>query len=320
MFFYFLPVGVDYKAERYPVVTFTIMGLCTAIWLVTLLLRLACGEAVDEWVFEQLWLVPAAAHPWSFITSMFVHADFFHLLGNMIYLFLFGSCVEDTLGRLRFSFFYLVGGIVAELLHIVCSVGHFSSIIPLGGASGAISACIGAFLIFFARTRIEFKWVIFFIFRFWNGEFFFPAWLVISFWFANDLLGVVLSMIGDSAGGGVAFAAHVGGTLAGLGWGAFEKWRLANMASREAAEEYAAAVAAEVAATEAALETADIHLHINGAAAGPFTRSQVREMLAMGSVPDDASYWLSGMEDWRTVEELRDLIGWPASEPATPTS
>ena len=308
MFFYFIPVGVDYQARRYPVVTFTIMGLCTAIWLITFLLGLAYGKVVDEWVFQELWLVPADARLWTYITSMFVHADFFHLLGNMIYLFLFGSCVEDTLGRVKFTLFYLFGGVVAELLHIVCSTGHYSSLLPLGGASGAISACIGGFLVFFARTRIEFKWVAFFIFRFWNGEFFLPAWLVISFWFANDLLGVVLSLVGDSAGGGVAFAAHAGGTLAGLGGVALEKWRLASVAAREATEEYAAVVVAQAEATAAALEPADIHLQINGANAGPFTRSQVQEMLALGSVPDDSFYWLNGMEDWRNVQELRELL------------
>ena len=170
MFFFIIPVGVDYQARRYPVVTFTLMGLCTTIWLVTFLLHLAYGQVVDQWVVQQLWLVPAAARPWTYLTSMFVHANFFHLLGNMLYLFLFGSCVEDTLGRLRFIIFYLLGGLFAVLVHILCSLGHPSSLLPMGGASGAISACIGGFLVLFARTKIEFKWIIFFLFRLWNGN------------------------------------------------------------------------------------------------------------------------------------------------------
>ena len=77
------------------------------------------------WIMQHLWLIPAQSVLWMYLTSMFVHAGIFHLLGNMIFLFLFGSCVEDLIGRLRFAIFYLVGGLVAELVYIAMIAGTF---------------------------------------------------------------------------------------------------------------------------------------------------------------------------------------------------
>src|SRR5258708_5241642 len=152
--FFLLPVGVDYRARRYPVVTFTLMGLCVALYLITLGLRLAIGPDVLDWVVLNLWLIPAEAHWWTYLTSLFVHAGFFHLAGNMVYLFLFGSCVEDVIGRPRFVAFYLVSGFASELMHVAISPLHFASPIPLGGASGAISGCIGGFPLLFLPTAL----------------------------------------------------------------------------------------------------------------------------------------------------------------------
>ena len=162
--FFLIPVGVDYRARRYPVVTFTLMGICTVIYLIELVLRLANGDAVTEWMLTNLWLIPAESHWWTYVTSMFVHSGFLHLLGNMVYLFLFGSCVEDIIGRIHFTVFYLLCGVLACFAHALMSSGSFEAQIPMGGASGAISGCIGGFLLLLARTKIEFKWVVFLFF------------------------------------------------------------------------------------------------------------------------------------------------------------
>src|SRR5579864_4735651 len=148
--FFLIPVGVDYRARRYPVVTFTLMGLCTIIYLITLVLQISNGEAITDWVMQNLWLIPAESHWWAYITYMFVHGGILHLVGNMIYLFLFGSCVEDIIGRIHFIFFYFVSGLIACFAYIAMSPGHFASEIPMGGASGAISGCIGGFLLLLA--------------------------------------------------------------------------------------------------------------------------------------------------------------------------
>lgn len=313
--FFLIPVGVDYRARRYPVVTFTLMGMCTAIYLVTLILTISNGEEVTRWVLGNLWLNPAESHWWAYITSMFVHAGFLHLLGNMIYLFLFGSCVEDIIGRARFIVFYLLCGLIGCFAYIAMSPEHFSSHTPMGGASGAISGCIGGFLILLARTKIEFKWFIFIFFIFRAGEFFLPAWVVISFWFLKDFISMVLeTAMGTHAG--IAFGAHVGGTLAGLALIALDKPRLKRLEQQDEEEQElqspqtlnTASTARMRMATPppATSETPDIYLFLNGAQAGPYTMSQIRQMFAVGTVSSETFYWQQGMEDWRSADELRE--------------
>jgi membrane associated rhomboid family serine protease len=325
--FFLLPVGVEYRTRRYPVVTFTLMGLCTAGYLIQLVLSLTSGWDVEEWVLNNLWLTPSTMQWWTLLTSLFVHAGFFHLLGNMIYLFLFGSCVEDTIGRPRFIALYLFTGLVAEFAHIGFSPDHFASAIPLGGASGAISGCIGAFLLLLARTRIEFRYFIMFFFRFWNGTFFLPAWLVISFWFLEDLLSMAITIAAGHQAGGTAFGAHVGGTLCGLAFIAVEKKfkrpelveeeqeteepqpqpavRAPQQASRPTIRVQLRKPAPAAIPTTADAESATVYLFQSGAQAGPFTSVQVQQMFSTGEIPSDALYWQEGMEDWRTAEELR---------------
>jgi len=317
MFFFILPVGVDFRARRYPVVTFTLMGICVVVYLVTLLLGLASGPGVDEWVFGNLWLTPAKSHWWTYLTSLFVHAGFFHLAGNMVYLFLFGACVEDLIGRARFVVFYLVCGLAADFAHIAVAPDHFASEIALGGASGAISGCIGGFLLLLAKTRIEFKWVFMFMLRFWSGDFFLPAWLVISFWFLEDFVSMVVTTAVNFGGGGVAFAAHVGGTLVGIGLMSVQKLWLKYHPEADAEEEEesvpaAAAVVAPVArihtrpaAAPVAAELPSVYLFRDGSQTGPFTFSELQQMFAEQSMSPDSLYWQEGLEGWRSVEELR---------------
>ena len=313
--FFIIPVGVDYRARRYPVVTFTLMGICTLIYLVTFILNIANGDAVTNWVMENLWLIPSESHWWTYITSMFVHAGFLHLFGNMIYLFLFGSCVEDIIGRVRFIVFYLLCGLIGCFAYIAMTAEHFASDIPMGGASGAISGCIGGFLLLLARTKIEFKWIIFAFFIFRSGEFFMPAWVVISFWFLKDFASMILESLSGSHEG-IAFGAHIGGTLAGLALIALDKPRLKRLEQQDEEEEElqspqtlhtASTARINVARPAPATgETADIYLFLNGAQAGPYTMSQVRQMFAAGTVSSETFYWQQGMEDWRSADELRE--------------
>lgn len=306
MFFVVLPVGVDYRARRYPVVTFTLIGLNVLVYLVTLAVRLNGGNAVDPWIYEHFWLIPAQSTWYTYLTSLFMHSGLTHLVFNMLYLFLFGACVEDLIGRTKFTVLYLLGGLIASFTYIAAAPGHFASRIPVGGASGAIMACIGGFLLFLARTRVEFKWVFvflfFFVFRVFSGSFFLPAWLVISFFFGGDLLGEVLTL-GGGVSSSVAFAAHLGGFLWGLGAISLEKqWQ----ARQEPAKEAPDVPLRLPHATLAADETGTIYLFVNDAQAGPFTLTQVHEMLALGSIPADALYWQEGMTEWRDVADLQN--------------
>ncbi len=319
--FLILPTGVDYRTRRYPIVTFTIIGICTLLWLLQLSLRLANGSGVDDWFFENLWYTPALSHWWTHLTWMFVHAGFFHLAGNMLYLFLFGSCVEDSIGRPRFIALYLLTGLGAELAHVAATAGHFSSTIPLGGASGAISGCIGAFLVLLTRSRIEFKYILIFFFRFFSGEFFLPAWLVISFWFLKDLLEMVLA----DPGAGIAFGAHVGGTLSGIvlmlvqkafptrfpeGFDDHEEPVVPVVIARP--DPVIRAPRAEprrfvLPSQQQPTETPKIYLHVSGAQSGPFTAAQIEKMFGEGEIPAGAFYWQEGMEKWESAEDLRSV-------------
>ncbi len=140
-------------------------------------------------------------------TSMFLHGSWMHLLGNMWFLWLFGNNVEDSMGRLRFIVFYLACGLAAAAGQIVTSP---DSVVPMVGASGAISGVMGAYLILFPRVRV---YTLVFL-GFFFTSIAIPAWVMLGYWFFIQLASGVLTAGNDV--GGVAFWAHVGGFLAGV--------------------------------------------------------------------------------------------------------
>jgi membrane associated rhomboid family serine protease len=308
-----VPVGMNYRTERLPWVTFSLIGLNTLVYLVSLVCYFSTDGNSDDWIMENLWLVPAQSHLWMYLTSMFVHANIFHLLGNMIFLFLFGSCVEDIIGRLRFAIFYLIGGLVAEIVYVAMIPEHFVSTVPMGGASGAISACMGMYLLLRADADIEFKYFFWFFFTYMRaGEFEIPAWMAISFWFLKDLLWAMLGLFyGHGLSGGVALGAHVGGFLGGLGLVAFYKgWVQPNEPAEEIddriikPERIRMTVPPRPAAS--VTETPTIFLHDGTEQTGPFTLTQVQAKLRNGEINRDTQYWSEGMNDWQDVMELSD--------------
>ncbi len=308
--FIFLPVGMNYRTERLPVVTLTLIGINTLVYFVSLFFFLGTKGESETWIYEHLWLIPAKSYLWMYLTSMFVHAGIFHLLGNMIFLFLFGSCVEDMIGRGRFLAYYLVGGLVAELAFIAVSPEHFTSMIPMGGASGAISACMGMYLLLRTNTDIEFKYFywLFFV-AIGSGEFELPAWVAISFWFLKDLFWMVVGFYSNENGGGIAFGAHVGGLLAGLALiGIYQN---AGKQREKAAADFDFVPASVTAASAAArppsaTETPAIYLYEAGTQSGPFALSQIQGMLSRGAIGQGALYWSEGMAEWQSVVELSD--------------
>ncbi len=141
-------------------------------------------------------------------TSMFMHAGLMHLAGNMLYLWIFGDNVEDSMGPFKYLIFYFVGGTVAALTHILTNPG---SEIPTVGASGAISAVLGAYLVLFPRSRV----MTLIPLGFYLKMTLVPASIVLGLWFVLQLFSGVLSLGGPDVGG-VAFWAHIGGFLAGV--------------------------------------------------------------------------------------------------------
>ena len=308
-----IPTGMNYRTERYPVVTLTLIGINTFVWLVSLILEIVTHGDSQEWIMAHLWLIPAQSYLWMYLTSMFVHAGFFHLLGNMIFLFLFGACVEDMIGRKRFIIFYLLGGLAAGLIYIAMTPEHFRSEIPMGGASGAISGCLGMYLLLRAAAEIEFKYFLWLFVYVRAGSFEIPAWVAITFWFLKDLALALWEMFNPNGhGGGVAFGAHVGGLLGGLTLIAAYKWL--GQPSADETESAPKLLFDPVKALAGATtqfqpvattsEVPTIFLHDGAAQTGPFTLSQVQAMLRYGEIAPEFSYWSEGMEQWQSVTDL----------------
>lgn len=194
------------QPSRYPVVTASIIAVNVFVFILELL---GGGPFVMRWA-----AIPAditASHHWiTILTSMFMHASWSHIIGNMIFLWAFGPEVEDAMNPVRYLIFYLAGGVVATLCQ-VAATPH--STVPSLGASGAIAAVMGAFLVTYPRDMI--KSVLFFFW--WVRITFVPAALLIGFWFVTQLfsLGAVASTADMSKTGGVAYLAHVGGMIFG---------------------------------------------------------------------------------------------------------
>ena len=142
------------------------------------------------------------------LTSMFMHGGFLHLGGNMLYLWIFGNNIEDVLGHWRFAAFYIIGGVVAAYSHALASGG---SVIPMVGASGAVAAVLGAYVLLYPKARVH---TLVFL-GFFVTVIQLPALIVIGFWAIIQMAnGLVMS--GSAEPGGVAWFAHIGGFLYGL--------------------------------------------------------------------------------------------------------
>ncbi len=151
---------------------------------------------------------------YSLFTNMFLHAGWMHLIGNMIFLWIFADNIEASIGNIKFLLFYLGGGIAASIIHVALN-SH--SIIPSVGASGAISAVMGTYLIMFPASRV--KVLVLYFFR----SFYISAIIFLGIWIAMQLFNGFSSLGGDQNAGGVAHWAHIGGFAFGLVYGLYAK-------------------------------------------------------------------------------------------------
>jgi membrane associated rhomboid family serine protease len=150
------------------------------------------------------------ASPWlTLFTSMFMHGGLLHLGGNMLFLWIFGNNVEDSMGPVKFLLFYVLGGLAADAAQILVDT---SSTIPTIGASGAVAGVLGGYLLLFPRARVV--TVVFIIFFFTILEL--PALLFLIVWIGQQFLFAYFDLVGPQEGGGVAYFAHIGGFLFGL--------------------------------------------------------------------------------------------------------
>jgi membrane associated rhomboid family serine protease len=189
---------------RFPMVTASIIAANVIVFL----FELGSDEAsIMRWA-----VVPAelsrGQHWITVLTSMFMHGGFMHIIGNMVFLWAFAPAVEDTMGRSRFLVFYLLGGLAATVAQV--AVGP-NSTVPQLGASGAIAAVMGAFLVTYPRDRIKVVW---FFGWFFNISYI-PAFVLVGIWLLSQLLNQAGAVV-QADTGGIAYMAHIGGAAFGM--------------------------------------------------------------------------------------------------------
>jgi len=218
------PIRDDQPRYSTPWVNYFIIGLNVFVYFFfELPVQFQGGRAFDV-LISQFGLVPqhftralAGSPQYAFpatlltiLTSMFLHGDLFHILGNLWFLWIFGDNIEDHLGHFSYLVFYLLCGIAAALTDIAIDP---ASRVPTIGASGAIAGVMGAYILLYPRARVLTLVVLIVFFTFW----WIPAWVFLGYWFLIQFVATsMVASAGHHQTGGVAFAAHVGGFVTGL--------------------------------------------------------------------------------------------------------
>jgi membrane associated rhomboid family serine protease len=211
------PLKDNVPTRSFPIVTVLLIAINVAVWLFYQVPDL--DASVNELAYHPCEVedsCPVVGEDWhvTALTSMFMHGDWLHIGGNMLFLWIFGNNVEDAMGHVRFLVFYLLAGFAATALqtYVTLDFGtEFQSTIPNLGASGAVSGVLGAYLILLPRASVL---LLIFVGLIFIREV--PAALFLGFWFAFQLWLGGFSLVEPQAGGGVAFFAHIGGFVFGL--------------------------------------------------------------------------------------------------------
>lgn len=212
-----IPLYDDIKSSRRPWVNYLLISACSAVWIVQF------SRSPDQ--FDRLILnygmVPnriiRGEQLWTLLSSMFLHGGWFHFLGNMLYLWIFGDNIEDAFGHFLYPLVYLASGVAGSLLQVLVSP---YSRIPTIGASGAISGVMGAYFVLFPRARVL-TLVPFFIFM---RLIYLPASILLGFWILFQLIYGCSSAPGT--GGGIAYFVHIGGFASGVIFGLLIRRRI----------------------------------------------------------------------------------------------
>jgi len=205
-----IPIRDENPTHQVPVVTYLLIILNVAVFLFQISLGRAGQDLINQFALNPARLTsdPSPANIMNIFTSMFMHAGLAHILGNMLYLWIFGDNVEDRMGSLRFIIFYLAGGMLASLAHVFF---YPSSTTPTVGASGSIAAVLGAYFVLYPGQKV----VTLIPLGFYMRMTVLPAGLVLGAWFLLQFFQGVASLGGPDVGG-VAFWAHIGGFVVGL--------------------------------------------------------------------------------------------------------
>jgi membrane associated rhomboid family serine protease len=200
------PVSDVIPSRTAPIVTVSLIVINSVVFLYQWMLP----QHALQIFTAQYALIPAYASLSSVLTSMFLHGGWMHIIGNMLYLWIFGDNIEDQLGHVGFLVFYLAAGALAAVGQVVINP---DSMVPMVGASGAIAGVMGAYFVLYPESRILTAIFIFFFFDLVE----IPAIFFLGIWFLMQLLSGVGSLgVSNAAAGGTAFFAHIGGFIAGL--------------------------------------------------------------------------------------------------------
>jgi membrane associated rhomboid family serine protease len=203
------PIRDHNPSNRTPYVTWALIAINIVVFL-SYYPALSGSERLLMAFFDDWALVPrevvSGLDSHTLVTSMFLHGGWMHLIGNMLFLYIFGDNMEDQFGHLRFLGFYLAAGIAAAAGQILAAPG---SAVPMVGASGAIAGVMGGYLLLYPRARIDVLVIIVILIKIFT----IPAWVMLGLWFALQLFN---GLAMDVAGGGVAYWAHAGGFAAGV--------------------------------------------------------------------------------------------------------
>lgn len=206
----FFPIGDTQVQGGYkPHVAYTFLGLNILIFLY----EFSLGSGINQFLHTYGTIpseITAGQDYYTLLTSMFLHGGWMHLIGNMLFLWVFGDNIEATIGSVKFFFFYLAGGLTASLTHILFNLG---SNIPSVGASGAIAAILGAYLVMFPKSQV--KIFVLIIFR----NFKIPAIAFLGLWFGQQLISGFGEICKTADTAGVAWWAHIGGFVFGVALG-----------------------------------------------------------------------------------------------------
>jgi membrane associated rhomboid family serine protease len=199
------PIGDENREGRTtPIVTYLLIVLNVAVFFYELSLGPRLDRFIVTWGAVPVEVIRKGEY-WTLLTSMFMHGGWMHIIGNMLFLKVFGDNVEDALGHGRFVLFYLLTGMAAHAAFILLNP---ASTIPTVGASGAISGVLGAYIILFSRNRVR----VFFGY----GIIIVPAWAMIGFWALQQFLNTWATIAYTRQTSGVAYAAHAGGFITGV--------------------------------------------------------------------------------------------------------
>lgn len=203
------PIGDDQvKGGHFPIFSYSFIVLNIGVFIFQMLLAQPQLTAFFDEFGSIPFEITRGEDLYTLGTSMFLHGDFMHLVGNMLFLWVFADNIEATIGNLKFLLFYAFGGLAAEAAHIYF---NFDSLVPMIGASGAISAIMGAYLVMFPHSRIKLLFLIF--------PFRVTAWLFLGIWIWQQWTYGTSALLDGGASGGVAWWAHIGGFAFGLAGG-----------------------------------------------------------------------------------------------------